>query len=160
MAGGGFAISDATAADVAEILALQKLAYESEARWYGDWTLPPLTQTLASLASEIQEQTVIKAMDEAVIVGSARGAVSDGVCRIGRLIVHPTRQGRGLGTALLRAMEARFPQARLFELFTGRRSDANIRLYRRCGYAVTGTRHLSDRVTLVDLRKQVDAARS
>ena len=33
------------------ILELQKLAYQSEARLYEDWTLPPLTQTLGSSAS-------------------------------------------------------------------------------------------------------------
>ena len=36
----------------AAILALQKLAYESEARLYDDWKLPPLTQTLDSLQAE------------------------------------------------------------------------------------------------------------
>jgi hypothetical protein len=36
---------------------------------------------------------------------------------------------------LLRAIEDAFPGVPRFELFTGRHSDANLRLYRRHGYA-------------------------
>jgi len=56
-------------------------------------------------------------------------------------------------TALMRAIEAQFPAVSGFELFTGSRSEANIRLYVRLGYAVTGTRRVSERVTLVVLSK-------
>ena len=38
--------------DAAEILALQKLAYASEAALYGDETLPPLMQSLEQLQAE------------------------------------------------------------------------------------------------------------
>jgi hypothetical protein len=46
-----------------------------------------------------------------------------------------------------------FPQVRAFELFTGGRSKANIRLYTRHGYAVTGTRVASEEISLVVLTK-------
>lgn len=148
-----FPIERAALTDATQILALQKLAYESEARLYEDWTIPPLTQTLESLLAEIQNEIVLKALDGEVIVGSVRATVSDNVCQIGRLMVHPTHQGLGIGTALMRAIEAQFPAVSGFELFTGSRSEANIRLYVRLGYAVTGTRRVSERVTLVVLSK-------
>lgn len=34
-------ITQATVVDAENILALQKIAYQSEARIYNDWTLPP-----------------------------------------------------------------------------------------------------------------------
>jgi ribosomal protein S18 acetylase RimI-like enzyme len=148
-----FAIQPATVEDATQILALQKLAYESEAQLYEDWTIPPLTQTLGSLLSEIRNDTVLKAVDEQLIVGSVRATVSDNICQIGRLMVHPAQQGRGIGTALMAAIEALFPAVSGFELFTGSRSEGNIRLYGRLGYAVTGARRVSDRVTLVVLSK-------
>ena len=43
-------IEEAKVADAAEILALQKLAYQSEAELYGDDAIPPVTQTLGILA--------------------------------------------------------------------------------------------------------------
>jgi GNAT superfamily N-acetyltransferase len=119
------AIHPATATDAAQILALQKLAYESEAQLYEDWTIPPLTQTLESLLSEIRNDTVLKAMEGQNIIGSVRATVSDNICQVGRLMVHPTHQGRGIGTALMQAIEGRFPAVAGFELFTGSRSEGN-----------------------------------
>ena len=55
--------------------------------------------------------------------------------------------------ALLAAIEAQFASAAVFELFTGSRSEANIRLYRRHGYAITATKQLSDQVSIVVMRK-------
>lgn len=147
------AIQPAAVTDAGQILALQKLAYESEARLYEDWTIPPLLQTLESLRSEIENDTVLKAVEHETIIGSVRATVNDSICQIGRLMVHPRHQGRGIGTALMQAIEARFPSVSGFELFTGSRSEANIRLYIRLGYAATGARRVSDRVTLVVLGK-------
>jgi ribosomal protein S18 acetylase RimI-like enzyme len=156
---GGLAIHPASTEDAAQILALQKLAYESEARLYEDWTIPPLTQTLESLQIEIQHDTVLKVIEDRAIIGSVRATVSDNICRIGRLMVHPAHQGRGVGTALMQAIEGRFPAVSGFALFTGSRSDGNIRLYIRLGYVVTGARRISERVTLVDLSKAAVASR-
>lgn len=51
------------------ILALQKRVYESEARLYDDWNLPPLTQTIDSLRAEFATSLVLKAVDgDATIV--------------------------------------------------------------------------------------------
>ena len=52
---------------------------------------------------------------------------------VGRLIVAPDLQGRGIGTRLLLAAERTTRLARA-TLFTGARSTANLRLYRRHGY--------------------------
>jgi GNAT superfamily N-acetyltransferase len=148
-------VAEASDADAAEILALQKLAYESEARLYDDWSLAPLTQTLASLREEMAQSLTLKACDGARIVGSVRARIRarDGVCQIGRLIVDPLWQGRGVGTLLLRSIEARFRGARL-ELFTGNRSEANLRLYRRLGFVPCREQVVSPAITLVFLEKQ------
>jgi ribosomal protein S18 acetylase RimI-like enzyme len=62
------------------------------------------------------------------------GTVAD----IGRLTVVPDRQGQGLGSRLLGVLEERLPAGiREVRLFTGERSEANLRLYRRHGYTET-----------------------
>ena len=116
-------ISIATAEDAAEILALQRLAYESEARLYNDWSIAPMTQTLESLIADIKVATVLKATEGPSIIGSVRATLAADVCLIGRLMVDPARQGRGIGVALLRAIEDMFPQVAAFELFTGSQSE-------------------------------------
>jgi hypothetical protein len=46
-------------------------------------------------------------------------------------------------------------EAMRFELFTGSRSEGNIRLYRRHGYEITRRERLSEQVTLVLMSKSV-----
>jgi len=143
----------ATLDDAAAILVLQKRAYESEARLYNDWTLPPLTQTLAAILEEFASSVVLKALAGDRLVGSVRARETDGLCQIGRLVVEPELQGRGIGTTLMRHIESQFPGARAFELFTGSRSEGNLRLYERLGYQRAREKVLSPSVTLVFLEK-------
>jgi len=147
------AITPAEIDDAEVILSLQKRAYESEARLYNDWTIPPLTQSLDSLKDEISAGSVLKYSQGEAIIGSVRASLQDNKCEIGRLIVAPEFQGQGIGSALLAAIEARFPKAHSFELFTGSRSEGNIRLYRRHGYEIVATKALSPAVTLVFMSK-------
>ena len=144
----------ATLDDAAEILELQKRAYESEAKLYNDRTLPPLTQTLPELLDEFASTVFLKAMVGSRLVGSVRARETDGVCHIGRLIVEPQFQGRGIGTMLMRRIEYLFQQARTFELFTGSLSEANLRLYERLGYKRSREKVISPAVTLVFLEKK------
>ena len=143
----------ATAADAAAILDLQKLAYQSEAWRYGDWTLPPLVQTLESMRDDIARCIVLKALQDGVLVGSVRASASEGLCLVGRLIVQPEFQGQGIGTQLMRHIEGEFPQTRKFELFTGSRSARNILLYERLGYSRAREKVVSPAITLVFMEK-------
>jgi hypothetical protein len=47
--------------DQAEILALQKLAYQENAARYNDPSIPPLTQTLDELMEELKRYIILKA---------------------------------------------------------------------------------------------------
>jgi ribosomal protein S18 acetylase RimI-like enzyme len=147
------AIARAIPADAAAILALQRLAYESEARLYDDWSLPPLLQSMESLEIEIENSVVLKMIDGDEIVGSVRASVDGETCRIGRLIVTPRLQGVGLGSRLMHAIEREFTQTRRFELFTGSRSERNILLYERLGYRRVREQVLSPAVTLIYMEK-------
>lgn len=143
----------ASVEDAEAILRLQQLAYQSEARFYQDWSLPPLTQTLDSLRQEFSCSVVLKALWGQLLVGSVRARQEGDLCTVHRLIVHPDYQRRGIGSRLLRAIEDHFPAASRFELFTGSQSLSNLRLYQRYGYSITHTRPLSPNVTLVFLSK-------
>ena len=150
---GPLAIVDAEPADAGAILALQRLAYQSEARRYRNWSIPPLVETLAEVRAHIERDAVLKAVTGGRLVGSVRGVVTGRVCEVGRLIVHPDVQGRGIGSALLRAIEARVAGVDAYELFTGDRSVENLRLYDRHGYRETRRDPLPTGVALVYLRK-------
>lgn len=150
-------ISTASEEDAENILKLQYLCYQREAELYGDYGIEPLTQSLDALRAELGEGCVLVARLGSEIVGSVRGTVDDdGTARIGKLIVHPRMQRHGLGGRLLGAIEALLAaerEAKRFRLFAGHLSEGNLRLYRRLGYAQTGTEQVDQRLRVVTLEK-------
>ena len=140
--------------DCEKIIQLQKLAYESEAQLYNDWTLPPLLQTADSLRQELETSLILKAVEGNKIVGSVRAKLVEDTCHIGRLIVHPNFQGKGIGSTLLQHIEKRFSHAAEFELFTGSKSENNIRFYLRNDYKISRTQNLTENTSLVYLVKK------
>jgi ribosomal protein S18 acetylase RimI-like enzyme len=146
-------IIKADSRDAVEILALQKKAYLREAELNGDFSIPPMTQTLSDIESEFHKKIFLKAVHDDKIIGSVRGHLDQGSYYIGRLIVDPGWQGRGIGSMLMEGIEKAFPDAERFELFTGKRSIANIRLYERLGYEKFREDDLNQKVRLVFLWK-------
>lgn len=140
--------------DAQAILALQKLAYQSEAAITGDYTIPPLVQSLQEMEQDFQKQTILKAILDGKIVGSVRAYVKGGTCHIGRLIVHPDYQNRGLGKRTLKAIEDHFSEADRYELFTGEKSERNLYFYQKLGYRIFRSEQLTDRVTIVYMEKK------
>ena len=146
-------IERADVGNAAAILALQRLAYQREAWRYHDPHLPPLVETLAELKTTFETHVILKAVVDGAIVGSVRACCDDYICSIGRLMVHPRLQRQGIGTALMEHIEAHFPHVQRFQLFTGAQSAANIRLYRRLGYAIVGTERVNERVSIAIMTK-------
>lgn len=153
-------IMSARVEDAEAILALQRLAYQTEAATYDDFTIPPLTDTLENLQSRFGDRRFLKAVDGGQIVGSVRAFQKEATCYVERLIVHPDFRCRGIGTALLTRIEALFPQIRRFELFTGHKSAANIRLYERLGYRAFREEQVNEKVTLAFMEKARTGAMS
>ncbi|WP_091231541.1 GNAT family N-acetyltransferase [Microbacterium sp. 3J1] len=119
--------------DAGEVLTLQRAAFVSEAQIYGSADMPPLTQTLAEVESELRAGSGLTARIGGRLVGAIRYVESDGMLLIGRIAIAPDMQGEGIGRTLLDAAE-KASTADVAELFTGSLSEANIRLYEACGY--------------------------
>lgn len=150
-------IKRATIEDAAEILTLQKLAYLSEAVIYNDYSIPPLTQSIAQIEAEFDEQLFFKvSVEGGRIIGSVRGYLRERTCYVGKLIVHPEFWNRGIGTALISKIERHFEQAQRYELFTGYLSERNVYLYRKLGYRAFRREKLSSSLQLVYMEKRND----
>lgn len=66
-------------------------------------------------------------------MGSVRARMSKETAHVGKLMVLPQLQGRGIGRLLLAHIEDLCPQPRL-ELFTSAKSLRNLEFYERAGY--------------------------
>jgi ribosomal protein S18 acetylase RimI-like enzyme len=149
-------VERATISDAEEILSIQKLAYRSEAEIYNDFEISPMVQTLEGIEKDFENQYFLKALIDRRIIGSVRAYPKEGTCYIGRLIVHPDFQNRGIGTRLMSEIEKVFGTYQRFELFTGARSQRNLYLYQKLGYEIFKTANITDQTTTVYLEKKID----
>jgi len=146
-------VTEAHPDDAAEIMAVQRRAFAPQGELYDDPTLPPLTESEETIRERFDTYTILKAVKNGTIVGAVRGKMKGTKCRIGRLVVEPKLQDRGIGKVLMKEIESRFPNAHAFELFTGHRSEKTIALYKKLGYEIFRTQKESDTLTLVFMRK-------
>ena len=146
-------IHEAEIADIDEIIKLQRLSYQSEAKIYNDWSLPALTQTVESLRGEFVNSIVLKAIANDEIIGSVRATMSEGTCKIGRLIVHPDFQKQGVGSRILNQIEMLHSHALNFELFTGSKSLRNIKFYQQHNYSISHTEALAKNISIIFMVK-------
>ncbi|TDB95844.1 GNAT family N-acetyltransferase [Actinomadura sp. 7K534] len=149
------AVERAGPQDAGEVLTVQRAAYVAEAQLYGDPFIPPLVESAEQLRKVLSSDAVVlKAVLGGRLVGAVRAQFSEHTCLIGRLVVVPDLQGRGIGRRLLAALEDEVAgRADACVLFTGHLSEANLRLYRRAGYTETHRERVAAHLTLVHMRK-------
>jgi tRNA (guanine37-N1)-methyltransferase len=130
-------------ADAGELFTLQRACWVQELQANPGVDIPALAETFDDLRAWIATDTVLVARSAGRLVGAVRARLhhrADGdVWDIGRLMVAPDLQGRGLGRVLLERIEACAPDtARGYELFTGAGSVRNQKMYRKAGYRLRG----------------------
>ncbi|SPE56500.1 NADH ubiquinone oxidoreductase 20 kDa subunit [Verrucomicrobia bacterium] len=162
--------------DAPELLALQRIAYQSEAELYGDDSLPALQQTLEELEEDFERRpqrevallgvrgteaedpadrvVFLKAVVNGKIIGSVRGYAVDGTAYLSRMMVHPYFRRRGIGRRLLDEVEAAFPHVGRFEAKTGHQSKRNLFQLTQRGYQVFKQEPFTPAITWVYLQKQ------
>jgi GNAT superfamily N-acetyltransferase len=140
--------------DVPEILALQKIAYQSEAELYGDDSLPGLQQTLPEIEEEFGRAVFMKAVVNSKIVGSIRGRAEGSTARFTRCIVHPYFQKRGIGRRLIGEIEQVWPaEVTNFEAVAGHKSKRRLLVYGKLGYQPYKTESFLPNIEWVILQK-------
>lgn len=148
------AIDVASKEDAGEILLLQKRAFLQEVEIHdNNYNIPPMQEDINCMQKEYEKHSILKATINKLIVGSVRAKQVESICYIGRLIVEPIYQKRGIGRKLLKGIENHFSDARIFELFTGVKSVRNRELYKNAGYNEMEEYNAPDGTRLVRLRK-------
>jgi tRNA (guanine37-N1)-methyltransferase len=129
----------ATPADAPEILTLQRACWVQEALANDTLDIPALRESLDDVVRSLESWTTFVLRSAERLVGGARAQLEGDEWDIGRIMVAPDLQGRGLGRRLLEQIEAVAPaEAVRFRLFTGARSDANLKMYKKAGYRLVG----------------------
>ncbi len=132
-------LAPATRADAGELFTLTRACWLQELWANPDVPIPALEESLDDLVASLDDWTTIVARAGGRLVGSCRGRAEGEVWDVGRVMVAPDLQGRGLGRYLLDLVEqAAPPDTTSYQLFTGAGSVDNIRMYKRAGYRLRG----------------------
>ncbi|MEP6651324.1 MAG: tRNA (guanosine(37)-N1)-methyltransferase TrmD [Lapillicoccus sp.] len=141
LAADGLDIRPAQPADAEEVAVLQRACWVSEA--IANESIPLLrfiSESPEEKRRSFEEWQTWVVRSGGRLVGSVRARRSPevpGQWEIGRLMVAPDLQGRGIGQALLGYAESAAPAGTTrFWVNTGAKSTANLRRYRRAGYRV------------------------
>ncbi len=153
-------IHRAQASDVADMYSIQMRAFEEEGRRGDTRDIPPLQEQITSIAEHVQTQIALVAKEDGSTVGCVRGVVDGRVCRIRALVVHPTKHGRGIGTELLKALEAELQDIDRIDLTTNTIMEGNVPFYERHGYHVIEYTAPRPGVTLAQMSKSTGQAAS
>ena len=148
-----YVIVPADPADAAIIHDIKMRAFAEEGRLSENTEIPPLMEKRSDVELDIRTHTVLTARAADRIIGSARGIVTGAVCTIRAVCVEPSHQGRGVGAALLRAIEEAHPAVERFELTTNTLVPGNVAFYERRGYEVTELTQYSGKIVLAQMRK-------
>ncbi|MEO6413128.1 MAG: tRNA (guanosine(37)-N1)-methyltransferase TrmD [Pedococcus sp.] len=134
----GLDLSIATVADAPELMVLTRACWVAEIARYGMFGAGE--ETLDEVVAAVGEWQTWTWRSGGRLVASVRARVDPDEAttwQIGRLMVAPDLQGRGLGRALLTFAEAQAPSGTAaYWLNTGSGSERNLRIYRKAGYRV------------------------
>ena len=117
-----------------------------------------MNETESSVLKALETGLVLVAEADGAIVGSVRAVEHDDATEVGRLVVEPGQEGRGIGRALVIEVEQACPSATRFEILTGHRSDRALALYESLGYKRYRTEPIHTSLELVFLAKAGPAA--
>ncbi len=129
-------IRAARESDLAEVLNIQKSAFARYTEFLLAEQIPPLSETFDGVLEDFRKKTILVAETEDRLAGSIRYGIKGGVCIIERLSVVPALQGKGIGKALIEAVEKRAAtEAHKIYLETGLLANNLLMFYTRLGYS-------------------------
>jgi tRNA (guanine37-N1)-methyltransferase len=128
----------ATPADLPELVVLTRACWVPEAAASGTFDFPPFTDGVPELTASLSEWTTYVWRAAGRLVASIRvrrDPEDDRVWQLGRFMVAPDLQGRGIGQEILTFAESLAPRdVSTIWINTGRVSQRNIRIYRKAGF--------------------------
>jgi ribosomal protein S18 acetylase RimI-like enzyme len=132
-----------------QVFAVRQDAYAQEAHLLGLDDFPPLRKGVEELRASLSRSFVVRQVGE--VVGVLELESEPEVLCISALVVSPRVQGRGVGSALLRAAIAAAAENPL-EVQTAVLNEPAVRLYKRHGFVLQRTWRLEQGLELARFR--------
>lgn len=141
---GAYDVAPAAVGDAGELWTLSRACWVAEAQANPGVRIPALEETLDDVVASLGTWQTVVVRSAGRLVASVRGRRDDATWEVGRLMVAPDLQGRGLGRWLLAYGEQLAApwvadgEVTSYALVTGARSERNLRVYGKAGYRIVG----------------------
>ena len=127
-----------------------KLSYEKY-KW-----CPAYNATIENIKNAMNRFFMYKILENSEIIGVIMvSKKKDNEYEIDTMFIHPDRQNRGIGTKAVRFIEAEFPDAKIWTLYTPHKDYRNHHFYEKLGYKKIGENIINDNLSLFNYRKEV-----
>lgn len=150
-------LQQATAEDALALFELQVAAFSPLLEKYQDYDTNPANETIDRVYTRIHYPAgcFYKIIADGQLVGAICIRWKEDVhFRISPLFLAPDAQGNGFAKQAMLLAEARYPQAKTWELSSLFEETKTCQLYEKMGYVETGIRKpLNDRATLIHYQK-------
>jgi len=150
-------LEKATAEDALALFELQVAAFSPLLKKYQDYETNPANETIDRVYARIHHPTgcFLKIIADGQLVGAICIRWNEDVYfRISPLFLAPDAQGKGFAKQAMLLAEARYPQAKTWELSSLFEETKTCQLYEKMDYVETGIRKpLNDRATLIHYQK-------
>ena len=145
----------ATPAEAGLVAELVREGFRSEAERYGVM-IPPMHETSDDVLAALDDGDVtLLGLIGGEPVATVRGHTQeDGSVMVRRLAVLPRARRNGVARSLMEVLEAAYPDATRFEIFTGIDTTPAIALYESLGYVRTREEEQVPGVVIVYLEKR------
>ena len=134
-----------------EILGLQKASYKLEAELINYYELPPLKETVEDLINS-KELFLAYKLDNA-IYGILSFEILNDTIDICKLFVSPNYINKGIGSKLLKKLEAEYNNIKIFIVQTGLKNTSGMNFYKKHNFNLIQVIKMSDGLEIAKLQK-------
>lgn len=145
-----------TLEDIESLLPIQKASFQEDLEKYEDFETNPACETKEKLAENIKRYHHFTILDGDTVIGAIDVRGNDERMHIDKVFISPESQNKGIGTASIQFLEEKFPNVKLWTLYTPYLSFRNHHFYEKFGYKKVKEVQLTSKLILFKYEKSLD----
>ncbi|WP_419880691.1 GNAT family N-acetyltransferase [Peribacillus sp. B-H-3] len=148
-----FVFRKTTMEDIDILLPIQKASFQEDLEKYEDFETNPACESFEKLAQNIKKYHHFTILDGETVIGAIDVRGNNERMHLDKVFISPFNQNNGAGTAAILFLEEKFPNVRLWTLYTPYLSFRNHYFYEKLGYKKTKEVQLAPKLILFKYEK-------